>query len=42
MLEPEQLLAVRGELSAEDPRSAYVWVYQWLAYLQDSLVAALS
>ncbi len=31
-----------GELSAEDPRSAYVWVYQWLAYLQDSLVAALS
>lgn len=31
-----------GELSADDPRSAYVWVYQWLAYLQDSLVEALS
>ena len=25
-----------------DPRSAYVWVYQWLAYLQDSLIEALS
>jgi Domain of unknown function (DUF2017) len=24
-----------------DPRSAYVWVYQWLAYLQDSLIEAL-
>ena len=24
------------------PRSAYVWVYQWLAYLQESLVEALS
>jgi Domain of unknown function (DUF2017) len=31
-----------GEISADDPRSAYVWVYQWLAYLQDSLVTALS
>ena len=29
-------------LSAEDPRSAYIWVYQWLAYLQDSLIEALS
>jgi Domain of unknown function (DUF2017) len=29
-------------LSAEDPRSAYIWVYQWLAYLQDSLIDALS
>jgi hypothetical protein len=29
-------------LSAEDPRAAYVWVYQWLAYLQESLVEALS
>jgi hypothetical protein len=28
-------------LSAEDPRAAYVWVYQWLAYLQDSLIEAL-
>jgi len=29
-------------LSAEDPRAAYVWIYQWLAYLQESLVEALS
>jgi Domain of unknown function (DUF2017) len=29
-------------LLPEDPRSAYVWVYQWLAYLQDSLIEALS
>jgi len=28
--------------AAEDPRSAYIWVYQWLAYLQDSLIEALS
>ncbi len=33
---------VSGRLTAEDPRAAYVWVYQWLAYLQDSLVDALS
>lgn len=25
-----------------DPRAAYIWVYQWLAYLQDSLIEALS
>jgi hypothetical protein len=31
-----------ANLSADDPRSAYVWVYQWLAYLQDSLISALS
>jgi hypothetical protein len=31
-----------GEIPAEDPRSAYVWVYQWLAYLQDSLLEAMS
>jgi Domain of unknown function (DUF2017) len=30
------------EIDADDPRSAYVWVYQWLAFLQDSLVEALS
>jgi hypothetical protein len=30
------------EIGADDPRSAYVWVYQWLAFLQDSLVEALS
>jgi hypothetical protein len=29
-------------LAADDPRSAYVWVYQWLAYLQDSLLEALT
>jgi hypothetical protein len=29
-------------LAADDPRSAYVWVYQWLAYLQDSLIEALT
>jgi hypothetical protein len=29
-------------LSADDPHAAYVWVYQWLAYLQDSLIDALS
>jgi len=27
--------------SVDDPRAAYVWVYQWLAYLQDSLIEAL-
>ena len=30
------------QLAADDPRSAYIWVYQWLAYLQDSLIEALS
>jgi hypothetical protein len=29
-------------LSVNDPRSAYIWVYQWLAYLQDSLIESLS
>jgi Domain of unknown function (DUF2017) len=29
-------------LAVDDPRSAYVWVYQWLAYLQDSLLEALT
>jgi hypothetical protein len=29
-------------VSADDPRSAYVWVYQWLAYLQESLIEALA
>jgi Domain of unknown function (DUF2017) len=29
-------------LAADDPRSAYVWVYQWMAYLQDSLIEALA
>jgi hypothetical protein len=31
-----------GGLDATDPRSAYIWIYQWLAYLQESLVDALS
>jgi len=30
------------EIRRDDPRSAYVWVYHWLAFLQDSLVHALS
>jgi Domain of unknown function (DUF2017) len=30
-----------GNLTADDPRAAYVGVYQWLAYLQESLVDAL-
>lgn len=30
------------EVATEDPRYAYLQVYQWLAFLQDSLVAALS
>lgn len=29
-------------LAVDDPRSAYIWVYQWLAYLQDSLIEALT
>jgi Domain of unknown function (DUF2017) len=29
-------------LAVDDPRSAYLWVYQWLAYLQDSLLEALT
>jgi Domain of unknown function (DUF2017) len=38
--EDDQDMAER--LAADDPRAAYVWVYQWLAYLQDSLIEALS
>jgi hypothetical protein len=30
------------DLSADDPRAAYVGVYQWLGYLQESLVEALA
>ena len=29
-------------LGADDPRAAYIGVYQWLAYLQESLVGALA
>lgn len=30
------------DVGADDPRFAYTQVYQWLAFLQESLVAALS
>jgi len=30
-----------ADMGSDDPRYAYVWVYQWLAYLQESLVEAL-
>jgi hypothetical protein len=30
------------EIGPDDPRSAYIEVYQWLAFLQESLVRALS
>jgi Domain of unknown function (DUF2017) len=31
-----------ADMGPDDPRSAYVGVYQWLAFLQESLVRALS
>jgi hypothetical protein len=31
-----------SHLSPSDPRSPYIWNYHWLAYLQDSLIEALS
>jgi Domain of unknown function (DUF2017) len=34
--------ALDEDVGTDDPRYAYVQVYQWLAYLQGSLVAALS
>jgi hypothetical protein len=34
--------ALEGDVESSDPRYAYVQVYQWLAYIQGSLVAALS
>jgi hypothetical protein len=30
-----------GQLDPQDPRSAYFWVYDWLTYLQETLVHAL-
>lgn len=33
---------LNDDVEPEDPRFAYVQVYQWLAYIQGSLVAALS
>ena len=29
------------DLDPADPRSAYLWVYDWLTYLQETLVRAL-
>lgn len=34
--------ALSEDVGTEDPRFAYIQVYQWLAYIQGSLVAALS
>lgn len=31
-----------ARLDPDDPRSAYFWVYDWLTYLQETLVRALS
>jgi len=31
-----------AEMDRGDPAYAYVWVYQWLAYLQETMVEALS
>jgi Domain of unknown function (DUF2017) len=31
-----------ADMEPDDPRSAYIGVYQWLAYLQETLVHALS
>jgi len=31
-----------GHMSPDDPRVAYIGVYQWLAYIQETLVRALS
>jgi hypothetical protein len=38
----EELDAQEASPDPDDPRSAYLWVYQWLAILQESLVEALS
>ncbi len=34
--------ALEEDVETSDPRYAYVQVYQWLAYIQGSLVSALS
>ena len=31
-----------SDFDSGDPRFTYVWIYHWLAYLQESLVDALS
>jgi hypothetical protein len=33
---------LNDDVEPDDPRSAYFAVYQWLAYLQESLLSALS
>jgi hypothetical protein len=38
----EDFEEVGNGINPSDPRAAYVWVYHWLAYLQESLVEALS
>ncbi len=38
----EELSEEDFDLSADDARTAFLWVYQWLAELQESLVEALS
>jgi hypothetical protein len=37
----EEIQEEEMELSPEDPRTAYLWIYQWLAMLQESLIEAL-
>ena len=31
-----------ADLDPADPRSAYMWIYDWLTFLQETLVRALS
>jgi hypothetical protein len=38
----EELDEAEPDADPDDPRAAYLWVYQWLAILQESLVEALS
>ena len=38
----EESDVLNEDVQPDDPRYAYVEVYQWLAYLQESLVNALS
>jgi hypothetical protein len=38
----EDFQARAAELDPADPRSAYMWIYDWLTFLQETLVRALS
>jgi hypothetical protein len=38
----EELDEAEPDPDPDDPRAAYLWVYQWLAIVQESLVEALS